>query len=307
MLNKASSINAGLEIVLVIFSLFAVVPAASSQEAQAAQKTPALDTAVAHIENARRAYASNKLNLAKDEAKRALKFENSSPDAHLILALVYRAQNKQGDAIKSVKEAIKYRQDYADAHYVLAVMLYERNDPREEDIKQSGQEVDRALSQGLDHTNGYILKGRLAIAAGDFEQALEDYKKARQATTANDPQLPGLQEQLAALESYVELKSRKDDPAYKHPVPLGYPRPNYTEDARSNGVQGVVKTKILVNEQGEVKLIMLLTHLGHGLDEEAIKAVKKLKFSPATKDGNPVLFWVEVQVEFKLEAKFNLK
>lgn len=298
-MNKA---NVGRGIVMALFSLFAAVQVASGQEAQAAQKTPAPDTAAARIEKAREAYASKKLNAAKDEAKRALKLEKNSPEAHLILALVYRGQNKSKDAIKSAKEAIKYRQNYADAHYVLAVLLFERNDPKEsaKDLKQSGEEIDAALSQGLDHANVYDLKGKLAIAAGKFEQALDAFKKARQATGSNDPESAILQEQIAALESYVEFKAHKDDAVYKRPTALNLPRPNYTEDARSNKIQGIVKARIFVNERGEVKFILLVSRLGHGLDQEAIRAARQLKFSPATKDGNPVPFWVGVDIEFNL-------
>jgi TonB family protein len=40
--------------------------------------------------------------------------------------------------------------------------------------------------------------------------------------------------------------------------------------------------------------------LGAGLDEEAIKAVKKLKFNPAKKNNQAVADWVMVAVEFHL-------
>lgn len=137
--------------------------AVADQDAKAAQKAP--DTAEVHLKKADEAYAAKKLDIAKDEAKRALKLEKNSPVAHLMLALVYRAQNKPKDALKSIKEAIKYRQNYAYAHYLLAVLLYERNDPKEsaKDFKQSAEDIDLAISQGMDHASAFALKGTLMM------------------------------------------------------------------------------------------------------------------------------------------------
>lgn len=274
--------------------------AVADQDAKAAQKAP--DTAEAHLKKADEAYAAKKLNIAKDEAKRALKLEKNSPVAHLMLALVYRAQNKPKDALKSIKEAIKYRQNYAYAHYLLAVLLYERNDPKEsaKNFTQSAEEIDLAIRQGISYAGAFALKGTLKLAAGNLESALEAYKKAREMISPNDPELPLLQEQITALESYIDFKSQKKDAVYKRPAPLNSPMPNYTEEARYKKIQGVVRTRILVTEQGEVKSILLISRLGHGLDQEAIRAAMRLKFSPATKDGKPVPFWVGVDIEFNL-------
>jgi protein TonB len=84
------------------------------------------------------------------------------------------------------------------------------------------------------------------------------------------------------------------------PFPLNRPRPNYTEDARKHKVQGVVRARALIGPDGLVKDVRLVTHLPDGLDEEAVAAVKQMRFRPATKDGQPVNFWVALEVEFNL-------
>jgi len=43
-----------------------------------------------------------------------------------------------------------------------------------------------------------------------------------------------------------------------------------------------------------------VTHLPDGLDEEAIVAVKQMRFRPATRNGQPVDFWVTLEVELSL-------
>jgi protein TonB len=84
------------------------------------------------------------------------------------------------------------------------------------------------------------------------------------------------------------------------PFPLNKPRPNYTEDARKNKVQGVLRARALIGPDGLVKDVSLVTHLPDGLDEQAILAVKQMRFRPATKNGQPVNFWVTLEVEFSL-------
>jgi TonB family protein len=51
---------------------------------------------------------------------------------------------------------------------------------------------------------------------------------------------------------------------------------------------------------GSVKDVRLASHLPDGLDEEAILAVKQLRFQPASKSGQPVSSWVTLDVEFNL-------
>src|SRR5215469_14897504 len=84
------------------------------------------------------------------------------------------------------------------------------------------------------------------------------------------------------------------------PIPVNSPRPNYTEDARANGVEGFVKLRALVGAGGSVTDVRLLLHLPDGLDEEAILAVKQMRFKAAMKDNQPIAYWVTLEVDFNL-------
>ena len=84
------------------------------------------------------------------------------------------------------------------------------------------------------------------------------------------------------------------------PVMLNRERPNYTEEARRNRIQGVVKTRILISRDGLVANVVLLTHLPDGLDEEAIRAARRLRFVPARKSGLAVAVWVPLDIQFTL-------
>ena len=46
--------------------------------------------------------------------------------------------------------------------------------------------------------------------------------------------------------------------------------------------------------------VSLLSGLGFGLDDEAIHAVQRIRFTPAMRDGKPVDFPARVRIEFRL-------
>jgi TonB family protein len=84
------------------------------------------------------------------------------------------------------------------------------------------------------------------------------------------------------------------------PVPLKRQMPRYTELARAHGVQGSVLMRVLVGEDGNVKLVRVIRGLPDGLTEEAISAARQTTFKPAMKDGKPVPFWVGLEMNFNI-------
>ena len=84
------------------------------------------------------------------------------------------------------------------------------------------------------------------------------------------------------------------------PMNLNKPRPNYTEEARKNKIQGVVIARVLVGADGLVKKVSIVRGLPDGLDEEAIRAAYQIRFRPATKNGQPVAYNVNIEIEFNL-------
>ena len=72
-----------------------------------------------------------------------------------------------------------------------------------------------------------------------------------------------------------------------------------TEIARTNLVQGTVMLVAVFTLNGEIQDIRVVRTLPDGLTRKAIEAVKKIKFKPATKNGEPV------SVQLALEFTFN--
>jgi TonB family protein len=79
-----------------------------------------------------------------------------------------------------------------------------------------------------------------------------------------------------------------------------YPYPDYTDEAKSNKVRGVVVLRVVFTSDGRVTNIQVLQALPGGLTERAIEAAKKIKFIPATKDGRFVSMWMQLEYNFNL-------
>jgi TonB family C-terminal domain len=249
----------------------------------------------AHIKQGKEAYEAKNFALARDEAKLALKLNKELPEANLLLALAFNSLRKADDAMKYARKAIQYRQDYADAHYLLAVLLYEKSS-----LEKATSELETAMRLGARYANVFILKGALEILANQRQAAVDSYKEALRLAGLDATVMEAIKQRVTALEAALEFSKHKDDPAYKRPTPLNAPMPQYTQDARSNKVQGVVNVAVFINEEGKVVTVVLLTTLGHGLDETAMRAASQLRFLPATKDGKAVPCWQSVQIEFNL-------
>jgi TonB family protein len=76
--------------------------------------------------------------------------------------------------------------------------------------------------------------------------------------------------------------------------------PSYSEDARVAKLQGTVLVSLVVGEDGQPRDLRVLRSLGLGLDENAIAAVTRWRFTPGMKDGQPVAVRSTVEVNFRL-------
>lgn len=99
-------------------------------------------------------------------------------------------------------------------------------------------------------------------------------------------------------------KPKSDDDcaeAESKPKPLSVPQGTYTEAARSAGVEGKVRLKLQIDESGNVISVTVVQGLGSGLDESAIAAAKRGKFSPAQRCGRAVSGSTVFSMRFALE------
>ena len=86
----------------------------------------------------------------------------------------------------------------------------------------------------------------------------------------------------------------------KEPVVLTKVAPVYPEEARKNGIQGVVKLSAVVDEKGLVSKVEPVESPDPSLAQAAVDAVKRWTYKPATLKGKPVKVIMTVTVNFRL-------
>lgn len=65
-------------------------------------------------------------------------------------------------------------------------------------------------------------------------------------------------------------------------------KPEYTQEAKDNKVEGSVVLSLIFGADGQIGGIRVIQGLPHGLTQKAIEAASKIRFEPAMKDGQPV-------------------
>jgi protein TonB len=88
--------------------------------------------------------------------------------------------------------------------------------------------------------------------------------------------------------------------AVSAPQLVSAPDPEFTDEARRVNYGGICVVSLIVDTQGNTQRIQVLKHLGMGLDEKAVEAVKHYHFKPATLGGKAVPVEMDVEVTFHI-------
>jgi TonB family protein len=78
------------------------------------------------------------------------------------------------------------------------------------------------------------------------------------------------------------------------------PNPVYSDEARQLKLEGEVLLEVLFTADGHLQVGRIVRGLGHGLDEAAVNAANKIRFKPATRNGQAVDSTAVVHVVFQL-------
>jgi protein TonB len=75
---------------------------------------------------------------------------------------------------------------------------------------------------------------------------------------------------------------------------------SYTREAAAAGVEADVPLEIVVNGVGAVTAARVLTHVGYGLDEAALRGVRAYRFAPARRAGRALAVRMRWLMRFQL-------
>jgi TonB family protein len=81
---------------------------------------------------------------------------------------------------------------------------------------------------------------------------------------------------------------------------LSKPTPVYTQEARSLRIEGEVLLDVVLEASGKLRVVRVVRGLGHGLDDNAVKAAEQIHFKPAMKDGQPTDYEVVLHIIFQI-------
>ncbi len=101
----------------------------------------------------------------------------------------------------------------------------------------------------------------------------------------------------------VKPEPRRQEPARPDVQPvriLSKPTPSYTAEARAAHVQGEVLLQVVFSASGKLRVLRVVSGLGHGLDEAAIRAAEQIKYKPASRGGEPVDLTATLHIVFQM-------
>ncbi|MFQ3270298.1 MAG: protein TonB [Lentimonas sp.] len=83
------------------------------------------------------------------------------------------------------------------------------------------------------------------------------------------------------------------------PKPLTQIRFSYPAAAKRRGIKGVVKIEYIVNENGRVEHITIIKSPHPSLADATGNVIRRVRFTPATKDGRPVKVRMSAAIPYK--------
>lgn len=95
-------------------------------------------------------------------------------------------------------------------------------------------------------------------------------------------------------------RAAKADPPATPIVVVTKPLPQYTAEAKQLKIEGDVTLEVRFTASGQVQVLRVMNGLGHGLDEQARQAAERIRFKPATRNGEPVDQVSVIHISFQL-------
>ncbi len=142
--------------------------------------------------------------------------------------------------------------------------------------------VDFAISDGASAKLTFRLTGLDTVLAGSSTVA-------------------GISESITLKKYVIPSQYYRFGKGLVEPVPIRTSMPEYTQKAREARMQGSVSLWVPIESSGAVgPNVTVLSSLGLGLDDEAIKCVRKWIFSPPDYYCNPKPLHKRINIQFKL-------
>jgi tetratricopeptide (TPR) repeat protein len=241
---------------------------------------------------------------ALKNADKALELDPKNFEAHYIAGRARLGEGKPAEALARAEEALNVKADYPQALLLktqaLIGMFYDERTKLMESREQreEGKSAGAAAGGTRRRPDYSLLKSA--------SKSLEAYMKF--GLKEDDQEF--LREQLETLRFYGRradgsisdnsVDSVAPMTATLRPKILYREKARYTDAASAAGVSGTVVLMVVFADDGVLKNILPLQGLSHGLTEECIKAARKIRFTPAMRDGKPISVYGSLEFTFTL-------
>ncbi|MFZ0419022.1 MAG: TonB family protein [Candidatus Sulfotelmatobacter sp.] len=81
---------------------------------------------------------------------------------------------------------------------------------------------------------------------------------------------------------------------------LSKPTPIYSQEARRLRIEGEVLLEVVLEASGDLRVVRVVRGLGHGLDDNAVRAAEQIHFRPAMSAGQPTDSTIFLHIIFQL-------
>ncbi|HEV2799573.1 MAG TPA: TonB family protein [Pyrinomonadaceae bacterium] len=229
---------------------------------------------------------------AMQVATEAVKHGGRNVEAHYMLAAINYRVGRLPQALEGAEAALKINPAFPSAHYLKGQTLLGLSDQALTNSRSETPELRTVLAEKADARFVEAVQTletfmRLAPAAPEIPKLREEIAQMRLYRDALNPANPN-----RTIYAARELTTRANV-IYKPP-------PGYTPQARRNGTTGMVRLRIVLGADGTIQHIYPTRTLPDGLTEAAIAAARKIKFTPALKDGRPVSQFVVIEYNFNI-------
>lgn len=195
---------------------------------------------------------------------------------------------------------------------IIAISMGESNKPKppparhDEKPHDSKPRVAASHHGGVSHSTSTLTATAAAAATPLFTDIgiSMDASGSEGVAVAVAPKAPAPPKMLAIEPAKPKVLAAKtagncDEPLVKA-RPERVVRPEFTHEARSAGVDGVVLVELEIDDRGDVTSAKIRKGLGHGLDEASLEAAERTHFVPATRCGKPVAAPLVIKMRFSL-------
>ncbi len=239
--------------------------------------------------------------------EKAVKYAPQNSVYHSNLAYAYLMTGKTNNAQSEVQKAIQLDPNNANAFYVSGIAnLWENK------FDRAKIDADRAITINPQFSAAYVLKSSVLLSTfgrmwAEEKSPRENLNLLQQAVDSLEKCLSGcpkdgslaiVEVRLEEVKAFLDYFNRTKEPAAnqtasaadnKTPLNILFKaKPMYTDAARQANEEGEIDMAVLFGSDGKIKYTLVLKGLGYGLNEQAVKAARSMKFEPQTENGKPI-------------------